>query len=561
MVGGTAGAARRGRGAVLSAILMATTAAGWIAAMPAAAQTASEARRGFDIPAQPLAQALMLFGRQSGLQVTAEGPLTDGLSSTPVAGDLSPAEALSRLLTGTGLTFRFVGGNGVQLERAPQAGGDTIQLGPVRVAGDSAKTGIAASITSDPAATENTGSYTTHAMGTATKMPLSIRETPQAVTVITRQRLDDLAVTNIVDVVRYTPGLFLSVEGSGRNAFRARGFQVDSIMFDGIPAKSIVGSAYGTQANMAIFDRVEVVRGATGLVTGSGDPSAAINLVRKRPTRHFQARLEGAAGSWENYRGEVDLSSGIAADGALRVRVVGSYRDSGTFRDDEVVDRGIIYGVVEYDVTPDTTVMAGYSHQDDLYNQFWGGLPISERGEHLNLPRSTRSSFNWEKKADKTDTLFGEISHDFGDGWRVRLAGMKMWQEEFFSGTTIVRRDGALRHQAYHSGDRTVQYGLDAVVSGPVTLMGRSHDVTVGASRRGHRARWANYTGYELLPGAVDIFDFDPASGTRPDFEFLGHSDGGGTTQNGLYASVRLNPADWAKIILGGRLDWLKNDD
>lgn len=56
--------------------------------------------------------------------------------------------------------------------------------------------------------TEGSQSYTTGPMQTATKLPLTIRETPQAVTVVTRQRMDDQAMTSINDVVRYTPGLF-----------------------------------------------------------------------------------------------------------------------------------------------------------------------------------------------------------------------------------------------------------------------------------------------------------------------------------------------------------------
>ncbi len=156
---------------------------------------------------------------------------------------------------------------------------------------------------------EGTESYTTGAMSTATKLPLTMRETPQAVTVITRQRMDDQAMTDINDVVKATPGLFLDFSsGPGRQTYKARGFEIDNLMYDGIPS-SYNGVSVGSQPNLAMFDRVEVVRGATGLVTGAGNPSAAINLIRKRPLAEQRVTLTGAAGSWDDYRGEVDASS------------------------------------------------------------------------------------------------------------------------------------------------------------------------------------------------------------------------------------------------------------
>ncbi|KAK0330949.1 hypothetical protein LTR94_030811, partial [Friedmanniomyces endolithicus] len=160
---------------------------------------------------------------------------------------------------------------------------------------------------------------------------MSIRETPQSVTVVTRQRLDDQVMTNITDVVENTPGLFLNYSsGPGRPSFTARGFDIDNIMYDGLPSR-YQGWVVGSQANMAIYDRVEVVRGATGLVTGSGNPSAAINLI--------------------------DMSGGVDQAGNLRVRVIGSYQDSSSFRDGEVIHRGLIHAIGEYDIGPDTTLM------------------------------------------------------------------------------------------------------------------------------------------------------------------------------------------------------------
>lgn len=406
------------------------------------------------------------------------------------------------------------------------------------------------------------GAYTTRSTSTATRLPLSIRETPQSVTVVTRQRIDDLQMTGITDVVKATPGLFLNTgNGPGRPAFNARGFDIDNIMYDGLPAR-YQGHIAGLQANLAIFERVEVVRGATGLITGSGNPSAAINMVRKRPQREFHVNLTAAAGSWDNYRGEIDMGGAVNAAGTLRVRTIGSYQDMSTFRTGEKVHRGLFHAIAEVDAGPDTLVTVGATHQDDFYNSFWGGLPLSATGAHLNLPRSFRPSNDWEAKIQKAETLFGELRQGLGNDWSLRLAAAKTWQDAVFSGTYLYRRstDLSLTQSAFQGTYDEDQTSADLYASGPVTLLGRAHDLTFGASRRETRTRTQNYSGSGELPGSIDIFNFDPAASVRPNFVATTASTNV-IAQNGIYASARLNPADPLKIILGGRLDWYEYDN
>lgn len=128
------------RRAIWAAALLATTMiSGTVWSTPALAQAAS-AERSFDIPAQPLSSALAIFGRQSGLQVSIPADLANGRTSSAVSGTMTPRQALSRLLTGTGLTYR-ISGNIVTLERAPQASSGTVQLGTLRVGGATGGTG------------------------------------------------------------------------------------------------------------------------------------------------------------------------------------------------------------------------------------------------------------------------------------------------------------------------------------------------------------------------------------------------------------------------------------
>lgn len=399
--------------------------------------------------------------------------------------------------------------------------------------------------------TEGTQSYTTGAMATATKLPLTMRETPQAVTVITRQRMDDQTMTSVNDVVKNTPGLFLSqADGPGRQSYKSRGFDIDNMMFDGIPS-SYSGYANSVQPNLAMFDRVEVIRGATGLITGAGNPSAAINFVRKRPTATPQVSLTGAVGSWDDYRGEFDASSALNDSGTLRGRVVGSYRDADTFRDKENSNHGLFYGITEADLSEDTTLTLGFSRQEDQTNMFWGGLPIGVDGHHLNLPRSTNPGSDWENKKLTINTVFGDIEHRFDNGWKLHAAASSSQLDGVFTGSYQSRYETELARTVYQSHQDDKQFGLDTFASGPVEAFGRTHEVVVGTSKRIYDATSKEYSPYDTNY---------PLNGAKPDFvrDGKGHSI---TTQDGVYLTTRLNLADPLKVILGARVDWYDYDD
>lgn len=400
--------------------------------------------------------------------------------------------------------------------------------------------------------TEGSSSYTTGAMSTATKLPLTMRETPQAVTVITRQRMDDQAMTSINDVVRATPGLYLNFSnGPGRQAYTARGFDIDNLMYDGIPS-GYSGVTVGAQPNLAMFDRVEVVRGATGLVTGAGNPSAAINLVRKRPLAEQKVTLTGAAGSWDDYRGEVDASSPLNDSGTLRGRVVTSYRDANSFIDGVEEDHGLFYAVTEADLGEDTALTLGFSHQKDKTNYFWGSSMIGQNGHHLDLPRSYNPGTDWENKDQEINTVFAELRQRLANDWQLQVNANYAEQNGLFSGSYQSRWfENTLARTVYQSAHDENQAGMDAFVSGPFEAFGRTHELVVGASKRIYDMTTHNYDPYDMNW---------PISAGKPDFV---HDDNSRavTTQDGVYMTTRLSLADPLKLILGGRLDWYDYDN
>jgi outer membrane receptor for ferric coprogen and ferric-rhodotorulic acid len=322
-------------------------------------------------------------------------------------------------------------------------------------------------------------------------------------------------------------------------------------MYDGIPS-GYNGVSVGAQPNLAMFDRVEVVRGATGLVTGAGNPSAAINLIRKRPLDEQKVTLTGAAGSWDDYRGELDASSPLNDSGTWRGRVVTSYRDANSFIDNAEEYHGLFYAVTEADLGENTTLTLGYSNQKDKTNYFWGSSMVGQDGHHLDLPRSYNPGTDWENKDQEINTVFAELRQNLANDWKLQVNANYAEQKALFSGSYQSRwaADKSLGRTVYQAAYDENQAGVDAFVSGPFQAFGRTHELVVGASRRIYDMTSHDYSPYDTnWPLNAGKPDFVHTSDTREI-----------TTQDGVYVTTRLSLADPLKLILGGRLDWYDYD-
>lgn len=524
-------------------------------AMPIAAQAqsqAQDARVQFGIPAQPLVSALRAFAEQSRLQLRFDADRLARYHAPAVQGSHSPRQALDLLLAGTGVAVGTAG-PGIFTLQAP-AGDTAAMLSAVTVTAEAERSGT----------TEGTDSYTTPSTSTATRLDLSLRETPQSATVITRQRMDDQAMTSIVDVVRNTPGLVLSNgDGVGRPNFTSRGFNAN-VMYEGFtsPWSSYIPSS---QANLALYDRVEVVRGATGLAQGAGSPSAAINLIHKRPTPRFQGSVSLSAGSWDDYGVIADVGGPLNGGGTLRGRVVAAGQNTGTFRDAQKQDHGLLYGVIEADLGPRTTLTVGAHRQTDDGNHWWYDMPISGRGSHLRLPRSSMIGNDWEYAKNRVTTAFAVLEHGFGEDWRLRLSTLQRWRDLNLLGTATYRNSANDTSNNFYQSVWGGKYAYrdenyDASVAGPFSLLGRKHQMVAGVT---HQSLESSIYNKSITPSRinnVNVFAWDPYAVAKPLERFTGKGSSNVITQDSVYGAAHLTLADRWKLLVGARLDWYDYD-
>lgn len=525
--------------------LAVAAALGGLAALPAYSQgTTPAAVQQFSLPAQPLGQALNALARQSGVAVSADSALVAGKTAPALQGAMTLREALQRLLAGSGLVA-VPTGSAITIRAAGTADAGAM-LAPVTVTAQV-----------DRATTENTGAYTTGSMSTATGLALSIRETPQSVTVMTRQRMDDEGLVTLSDAIRATPGLVV-VQAGGREDYTARGFSIGNITYDGLPT-SLNTSWYGSEmllSDLVVYDRVEVVRGATGLTSGSGNPSAAVNLVRKRPTKETQISLSGNAGSWDRYGLQLDASGSLNEAGTLRARAVASWQDNKSFQDVVSSRRNILYLTAEADLGQRTVLTVGASRQDNDNNMSSGGLPTAADGSDLKLPRSTYLGNDWGRWDRRSDSVFANLEHRFDSGWKLRMAATQVKARMDRASTTISLDTGTglynQRMGDYRYADKQNSYDLQA--SGPFQLLGREHELVLGASQRD--GDFYGYGGGAATFNGMDIYHWDHSAVPKPTVNlgswFMGSTD----RQRSTYATTRINLADPLKLIVGSRLDW-----
>ena len=511
----------------------------------------------FRIAAGPLAPALRQLASTAGIMLTFTAEQTEGKHTAGVNGRHSATGALALLLAGTGLRAVLLD-NGAFVLRIDNthspAASDATTLSPITVTGT----------TTPDSTTEGTHSYTTGSMSTATRLNLSMRDTPQAVTVITRQRIQDQGLATVNDVVQAAPGLTFRRFGPERASFYSRGMYVDNIMYDGLPV-SLDSSNLSQDlltTDMAIYDRVEIVRGATGLMQGAGNPSAAINLVRKRPTDVPQVSAGVSAGSWDRYRAELDASGPLSEDGSLRGRAVIATQDYGSYKRGESSKGQTFYGILEKDLNASTKLTFSALHEENrLHGNGFTGLPVARDGSDLGLPRSTSYANDWEHWNKTTNSAFLGLDHRFDNGWRMHLSAYYAQADVDMLGHYINYNitTGKYSQLGARNAHQEKQSSVDLYASGPFELLGRKHELVLGTSYRnidfdGHSRQGV------VLNSNLDLYNFDPSAVANPNIPLRDWMDAW-ITQQSVYATTRLNLADRLKLILGGRLDWFDYND
>ncbi|MDD0844899.1 TonB-dependent siderophore receptor [Pseudomonas sp. Gutcm_11s] len=545
--------------ALLGAVL-ALPVVGLVQVQPVWAENVA-AQHDFAIAAGSLESALNSFAATTGVSVSYSPETVRGLQSPGVQGQLSADEALQRLLSGSGLQVSRQASGNYSLLPAPEAG-SALQLDAASITG----AGLGET-------TEDTGSYTTGSTSTATGLPLSIRETPQSVSVITSQRMKDQNLTQLTDVVRQTPGLTLSQSGGNggdNSGIYSRGFKVENYQIDGL---QLLDSNYESPAqsnDMVLYDRVEVIRGATGLTNGVGTPGATLNMIRKRPTSEFKSSVSVTGGSWDYRRTEADVSGPLTESGNVRGRLVGAYQENDSYVDRLSERKQVLYGVIEADLTPDTLLTFGMDSQSDDYDgHARNGLPLfNNDGTKADHDDSDSAAAKWAYSNRSAVSAFAILEHNLTERWKAKLSlNNRRSEYDELSGYAGGNNYAAgadpasIVFYANRWKAKPVQNSFDLNLAGNFDLFGLEHDATFGYTQQRTDYNTPTYSWWRdpvsgAFPVIDNIYTWDGRTPVKPDLQAYGRMDFS-EEQKAAYASTRLRASDDLSFILGARvINW-----
>ncbi len=424
---------------------------------------------------------------------------------------------------------------------------------------------------------ERAEGYSVRRTSAGTRFDLAPREIPQSVSIISHQRIEDQQLDDIIDVLGNTTGVTSTQSDSERTEFYARDFYIDAYQFDGLPTQMVQNWSYGDSGlDLALYDRVEVVRGATGLLSGAGNPSASVNLIRKHAD---SAELTGSVsvnvGSWGRTRTTVDVGSALNASGTVRGRVIGSYLDTDGQMDRYNQRKTLGYAVIDADLTPDTQLSVGYDYQQKRANgATWGGFPmLYSEGSATPYDESFNASPNWTYWDTTSKRAFATLQHAFSNGWKFKIgathdetkADDKLFYPAYNDWTTGASNfdkttgAGISPSAGFYNTERKVT-GVDGYVDGPFQLFGREHQFMAGLSY--NKREYANYGDYQVggagLPWNPFASYFNWTGNiSEPNWNPLALASEGTITQKAGYAAARLSLADPLKLIIGARYtDW-----
>jgi len=532
----------------------------------AQAQASAQAPVRHEIPAGPLDDVLTRFAATAGVPLTIDGQLTAGKRSAGLSGSYGVPEGLAAILSGSGLSAAAQPGGGFAVVKdvAPAAA-------PAGQGGEAALPAVKVRSTATlDATTEGTGSYTTGAASTSTGLNLSLRETPQSVTVVTRQRMEDQGLTQLMDVMAQTAGLTIDQggnAGSDSSTIYSRGFAVENYLVDGVGQNYSNYSSIFQTTDMVLYDRVEVLRGAAGLMSGTGSPGATVNLIRKKPTREFQASGRVEAGSWNLGRVELDVSGALNTEGTVRGRVVGAYQENDSYIDRLHEDTQVLYGVIEADLTPDTKVNAGVVFQKhDATAHARGGRPFYDsNGNFVRWARSDSAAADWAYSNRRNETLFGSVEHKVNSDWTVKATASQARSDYdevlgYASGGNPDPTTGTgVKLWAGRWEGQPRQTSIDVNARGNFDAWGQRHELLVGASsaRTHDKTPTYNLWFFDDWTGNIpNIYTWDGSTPAAPNNPANGEME---FTEkiSALYSAARLKATDSLSVIAGARVtDW-----
>ena len=366
----------------------------------------------FNIPSQDLNAAVLTFAQRAGVRVFYDTARLRGRQSQAISGAMSPQDALGRLLTGSGLTYRFTSPATVTI-------GTTQSLGAM----DGPTSGTMLTTIDVQENGNRSEGYAATQSSSATKTDTPLIRTPASISVVTNQQIVDQNAQSISQALRYTPGVVAEQRGVNEESLEylySRGFQAETYL-DGmrVPFTGFNIASRDTY----LIDRIESIRGPASVLYGQSPPGGLVNIVSKMPLDTPFHELFVQSGSYGRAQAGFDFSGPLNDEKTLLYRITGVGLTTGT--QTQFVDQQRIAIAPSFTWRPDVdtklTVMANYQYDPEAGNFNYVPAVGTVLPGAIHIPRSFNTGDPGFDKFTKQEASFAYFfERRLNDTWEVK---------------------------------------------------------------------------------------------------------------------------------------------
>jgi TonB-dependent siderophore receptor len=411
----------------------------------------------------------------------------------------------------------------------------------------------------------------------ATKMSLSIRETPQSISVVSRELIEMRQVTDLGSAIELTAGVgAVGKAFAGNNPRTGEGFFLRGQELDAARDVRIDGFTSGGDRNnfdLAPFESVEVVKGPSSMLYGQGSLGGFINLVRRKPRAEHDFDVSLQAGSYDTYRTEVNATGALDSAESVLAQATFAYEDSGSFIDGVNSKRFVVAPSVAWLLGDRTRLDAQVTYQDDDFAPSLG-IPLRQDGDELLAPAVPRSFYFGVPATENSSasalhaTL--TLEQQLADRWlmtlmlhhsRNRLLGIA---DSYGYGIDELGNTTLYSSYVAHDNDN---FAGELRLDGRFDAFGREHHLLVGVENNKQDFDFWGGGGYPYI-GTANIYDGSLENAvTIPGHSNEQNYEGRDTGSNqGAYVQLLVGLSESTRLLLGGRYDQSKvrssfNDD
>ncbi|KZT14388.1 ligand-gated channel protein [Acidovorax sp. GW101-3H11] len=407
----------------------------------------------------------------------------------------------------------------------------------------------------------------------ATKTDTPLIETPQAISVITRDQMEAQGVQTLRQVTAYTAGAVSNYFDSRGDTFKARGGDVTQYL-DGMVR--FIGYWNDTRPDPYTLERVEFLRGPSSVLYGQGSVGGVLNLTSKRPQAETQREVQVQLGSNARKQIAADMTGKLTQDGEWLYRLVAVGRDSDTQVDHVRDDRVVIAPTVTWKPSAATSLTLQVTHQKDKSGSLigffpWQGTQLPNR--YGQIPTNTFiSEPGWDRYNSESTSWGYLFSHQIDSAWTVRQnlrrsvsdVDYRTLYTSFAANTAL----GRPARPVFNADNRTVLRDaswtlgnarmllVDTQVEGKLRWGETEHTVLGGLDVQ--RNHWGQQSWRAVAP-AIDVYNPVYGNFTAPSASALARVPSVEQRQLGFYAQDQIK---WGRITatLGLRHDNAKSD-